>query len=65
MDGTIMLWALGGLQSVNLFLLGWIKLDIKNLWTRTNSHRHSIECTVDKCKPVTTGVVIHNHGEGG
>lgn len=32
--------------------------EIKNLWSRTNKHGHTIECNHADCKPKTTGVII-------
>jgi len=57
-DRSTVFWALGGLQTIQILLLGWIKLDIKDLWKRANSHGHSIDCEVTGCKPKTTGVLI-------
>lgn len=59
MTESTFMWIIGGLQAVNLLLLGWIKLDIKELWKRVNSHGHKIDCDGDKCKPKTTAVIIH------
>ena len=59
MSETILLWILGGMQAVTIILLGWIKMDIAQLWHRANTHGHKIECDVDKCKPKTTAVIIH------
>ena len=59
MTESSLLWILGGLQSVNLLLLAWIKLDIKELWKRANSHGHKIECTEKDCRPRTAGVLIN------
>lgn len=59
MNEPTLLWILGGLQMVNLLLLGWIKIDIKELWKRANTHGHKIECDADKCKLRTTAVIIH------
>ena len=59
MNEPTLLWILGGLQMVNLLLLGWIKIDIKELWKRANTHGHKIECDADKCKPRTTAVILH------
>jgi hypothetical protein len=59
MTESSLLWVLGGLQTVNLLLLGWIKMDIKELWKRANSHGHKIECTEKDCRPRTMGVLIN------
>ena len=59
MHESTLLWLLGALQTINLLLLGWIKLDIKELWKRANSHGHKIECTEKDCRPKTVGVLIN------
>jgi hypothetical protein len=59
MNEPTLLWILGGLQMVNLLLLGWIKIDIKELWKRANTHGHKIECDGTGCKPKTTAVILH------
>jgi hypothetical protein len=59
MHESTLLWLLGALQTINLLLLGWIKLDIKELWKRANSHGHKIECTERDCRPKTVGVLIN------
>lgn len=59
MHESTLLWLLGALQTINLLLLGWIKLDIKELWKRVNSHGHKIECTEKDCRPKTVGVLIN------
>lgn len=59
MNEPTLLWILGGLQMVNLLLLGWIKIDIKELWKRANTHGHKIECDGAGCKPKTTAVILH------
>lgn len=53
-----LLWVLGGMQAVTILLVGWIKIDIRELWKRANTHGHKIECDVEKCKPKTTAVII-------
>jgi len=58
-ERTALLYALGGLQTINLFVLGWIKLDIRDLWERHNTHGHKIECDAKDCKPKTKGVLVH------
>ncbi|MEN6623609.1 MAG: hypothetical protein ABFD50_18945 [Smithella sp.] len=59
MENSTLLWVLGGMQAVTLFLVGWIKTDIKELWKRANTHGHKIECDGESCKPKTTAVLIH------
>jgi hypothetical protein len=59
MHESTLLWLLGALQTINLLLLGWIKLDIKELWKRANSHGHKVECTEKDCRPRTVGVLIN------
>jgi len=59
MHESTLLWLLGALQTINLLLLGWIKLDIKELWRRANSHGHKVECTEKDCRPRTVGVLIN------
>jgi hypothetical protein len=59
MSETTLLWIIGGLQAVNILLLGWIKLDIKELWKRADSHGHKIDCEGNACKPKTCAVLIH------
>ena len=59
MTESTFMWIIAGLQGVNLLLLGWIKLDIKELWNRANTHGHKIDCDGDNCKPKTTAVIIH------
>lgn len=59
MHESTLLWLLGALQTINLLLLGWIKLDIKELWKRANSHGHKVECTERDCRPKTVGVLIN------
>jgi len=55
----LFMWILGGMQGLNLLIVGWIKLDISQLWKRANTHGHKIECDADRCKPRTTAVIIH------
>lgn len=50
------------MQAVTLLMLGWIKLDIKELWKRANSHGHKIECSEKDCRPKTAGVLINEGG---
>lgn len=59
MTDTTMFWVLGGMQGVTIFLVGWIKVDIGELWKRANTHGHQITCDHETCKPKTTGVVLH------
>ena len=47
------------MQGVTWLLLGWIKLDIHELWKRANTHGHKIECDGAGCKPKTTAVILH------
>lgn len=58
-----LLYILGVLQAIGIIVLGWIKMDIRDIWKRVNSHGHSIECDVTGCKPKTTGVLIKESGE--
>lgn len=48
------------LLSFIILLLGWIKLDQKDLWNRMNNHRHEAECKKDDgvCKIHVNGVLI-------
>lgn len=62
MSETSLLWILGAMQAVTLLMLGWIKLDIKELWKRANSHGHKIECSEKDCRPKTAGVLINEGG---
>jgi hypothetical protein len=63
MSESTMLWVLGGMQALTLFLLGWIKIDIKELWQRADTHGHDIECDASGCKPKTTAVILHEAGK--
>ena len=63
MNETTMLWIFGGMQALTLFLVGWIKIDIKELWDRANTHGHAIECGATDCKPKTTAVILHEAGK--
>jgi hypothetical protein len=61
-DMSTILWAFGGLQTIQILLLGWIKLDNRDLWKRANSHGHRIKfekkgCN-NECVLVTEDVVI-------
>ena len=56
---TTILLALGGLQTISLLLLGWIKMDVSELWKRADKHGHQIECDGENCKPKTIAVIIH------
>jgi hypothetical protein len=58
-EGNQLMWLMNGLQAVILLLVGWIKLDIQQLWKRVNSHGHKIDCDGEKCKPKTTAVIVH------
>jgi len=58
METQTLLWVLGGMQAGTLFLVGWIKMDIKELWHRADTHGHLIECDGNKCKPTTKGVIL-------
>ncbi len=62
MSESAMLWILGGMQALTLFVVGWIKVDISELWKRANTHGHSIECDVSSCKPKTTAVILRESG---
>lgn len=57
-ESSTLLWILSGMQGITLFLVGWIKLDISELWKRANNHGHVIECDGSECKPKTTGVIV-------
>jgi hypothetical protein len=65
MTETSLLWVLGGTQTITWLLLGWIKLDIKSLWRRADSHGHVIECTHAECRAKTDAVVLHESGGRG
>jgi len=56
---STLFWILTGMQGVTWLLLGWIKLDIHELWKRANTHGHKIECDGAGCKPKTTAVILH------
>ncbi|MDD5234542.1 MAG: hypothetical protein PHG91_14210 [Syntrophales bacterium] len=63
MSESTMLWILGGMQAVTLFIVGWIKVDISELWKRANTHGHQIDCAATDCKPKTTAVILHEVGK--
>jgi hypothetical protein len=46
-----------GLLTLNLVLLGWVKLDQISLWKRVNSHKHKANCE-RKCEIEIDGVLI-------
>lgn len=66
MTDTAILWILGGMNAVTWLLIGWLKTDIKDLWTRANSHGHVINITCDSgecnAEAVTKDVTIHAGG---
>lgn len=66
MSENTILWILGGMQGVNLLLLGWIKIDQADIWRRIYNHRHEISCPSEECnkggkEKVMTGDVIISH----
>ena len=66
MDAQTLLWVLGGMQTVTWLLIGWVKMDIKNLWKRADCHGHMISCEKSEksgdCKVTTKGVIIPTGG---
>jgi hypothetical protein len=64
-DQQTLLWILGGMQAVNLLLLGWIKLDNKSLWKRADCHGHVVRCENDGCEAETRAVIIPTAGGRG
>jgi len=63
MSETTMLWILGGMNAVTWMILGWIKMDIKSLWSRADAHGHVVLCTDDHCRLKTNGVIL-KEGKG-
>jgi hypothetical protein len=57
-DVTIM-WILGGMNAVTWLLIGWVKMDIKALWKRADSHGHTVVCDHVECRAKTDAVVLH------
>lgn len=48
-DLSTILWAFGGLQTIQILLLGWIKMDNRDLWKRANAHGHRIKFEKKGC----------------
>jgi hypothetical protein len=46
------------LQALILLIVGWIKLDIRDLWKAHNKHGHKIDCPDRDCKPRTCAVTV-------
>ncbi len=61
-DGTLM-WILGAMQFITLLLIGWVKLDIAEIWRRMNKHGHTIDCRERECAVKTTGVFLKEGGD--
>ena len=60
---SVLWWVIGALWGVLLLLVGWLRYDDKkekeSLWKRADRHGHKIECAEEKCKPKTSGVIVH------
>ena len=57
-------WILGVMQGIIILILGWIKIDQKDMWRRMNNHYHVVNCDNKECRSLKTGNVIIPGGDG-
>jgi len=50
------------MQIIGTAVVCGVRADVKNLWSRVNTHGHDVDCSHDNCKPVTKGVILRDAG---